>query len=371
MLFTQYQSLVLMALALWLLPLLLVWVRFDEFPHAREMILAVLFTPTLLVDDYLLAFNISQDWYFLAGLFFCMPVVLSALLSLAVARLVLDKSRYKPWIIWAPALLMLGLELPFLLAPLAYKVILLQSAPVGQIKEHWPLYAYMALLHFFVLVLAFGVERRISDYQHHLSDQVVDTHFYRFSVAIRSFGGLITLAFLALIVTLLVAFNLLSFTEWRSFISFCYYLMFVLLTLVLMDKRRYSPCPLDYKILASHTFSDAYLQEVLSQAEKAMIKHKAYKHIGLRIREFARVAEVNPNALAIATRKLLNRNFRAFVYHYRLEYAKNVLMRSDARVSDVARRLGFDSEKFLSGVFVKYIQQMGREDKGKDESTLL
>jgi hypothetical protein len=41
-------------------------------------------------------------------------------------------------------------------------------------------------------------------------------------------------------------------------------------------------------------------------------------------------------------------------------------MRTDAKVAAVAKRLGFNSEKFLSGIFVKYIEKMGKE--GKQES---
>ncbi|WP_102798068.1 helix-turn-helix transcriptional regulator [Bowmanella denitrificans] len=360
----QNQILLLALLLLWLLPVILIWVRYQRLPHAQELLLAVLFTPSLLVDQYISAFDSQSRWTFLVGLFNGMPVMIAALLVLAVAKLVLEKGKYRQWPIWSGVALMGILQIPFMLAPLAYKAQLLSQPIVGQLSVYWPLYAYLALCHFLVLFLALNVEQKISDYQSHLSDQVVDTHFYRFSVAVKLFGGLITLAFVSLVVTMLVAFNLLPFDSWRGFVSVGYYLLFLVLTLVLMEQRRYSPSPLDYKALENHRYSDAFLQDVLNRAEKAMIEHKAYKIIGLRLKEFADMAGVNPGALAIASRKLLNRNFRAFVYHYRLEYAKNVLMRSDAKVSAVAKRLGFDSEKFLSGVFVKYIEQMGKDGRG-------
>lgn len=361
MLFNQTQIFLLGALALWLAPLLLICWRYARLPHAQELLLAVLFLPTLLTDLLLQAFDSQSGWAFLAGLFNGMPVIIAALLVMAVAKTVLEKGRYRLWLICTCMGVAALLQMPFLLVPLDYKIQLLHQPLLGDLAGHWPLYGYLALCHFLVLFLAFNVEQKISDYQAHLSDQVVDVHLYRISVAAKLFGGLITLAFVSLVLTMLVAFDLLPFEHWQGFLQLGYYLLFVALSLSLMESRRYSPSPLDYHQLAEHHYSDAYLQHVLQRAERSMIQHKAYKIIGLRIKEFAALAEVNPNALAIATRQLLKRNFRAFVYHYRLEYAKNVLMRSDARVSAVAKRLGFDSEKFLSGVFVKYIEQMGKE----------
>lgn len=79
------------------------------------------------------------------------------------------------------------------------------------------------------------------------------------------------------------------------------------------------------------------------------------------MRQLSNAAGIEPLELAIASRAILNRNFRAFVYHYRLEYAKLLLTRTDIKVSTVAKRLGFDSEKYLSDIFVKYIRNMGHD----------
>ncbi|ALS99514.1 hypothetical protein AT746_15435 [Lacimicrobium alkaliphilum] len=178
---------------------------------------------------------------------------------------------------------------------------------------------------------------------------------------------MITLAFCAVVIILLVAFNLLPLGSWLQIMQFCYYLMFIGLSLILMEKRRYAPSPLDYARLSEPDYSEQQLHDALTRAENVMLKLKAYKKIGLRLKEFARAADVDPTLLAIATRTLLKRNFRAFVYHYRLEYAKKILMRSDVRVTDVARRLGFDSERFLSEIFVKYVHKMAQDDKTGDK----
>ena len=91
-----------------------------------------------------------------------------------------------------------------------------------------------------------------------------------------------------------------------------------------------------------------------------MIERKAYKIIGLRIQQFADAAQVESTNLAIASHVLLNRNFRAFVYHYRLEYAKKSAD-ANRRQSNLSLlgRLGFHSEHFLSEMFIEYIQVMG------------
>ncbi|MDF2178988.1 AraC family transcriptional regulator [Aliiglaciecola sp. CAU 1673] len=364
--FTPYQTLLVASLALWLAPLMLMWARYDLMPHAKELFLALLFTPILLVDELLLAFDASPQWYFLVGTFSCMPVVIATLLSIAIARLMLERQRFNPLLIWLPAIIAMAAQIPMLLFSTELKSTLLHGPVLGQLGQWWPVYALAALVHFMVLYVAIVVEQRIADYDTHLSEQVVDVQFYRMSAAMKAFGGLITLAFVGLVLTLLVAFNLLPLASWRSLSNVSYYLLFTLLCWVMTERRSYSPSPINYALLKKNNFSDSLLRDTLARAEKALIEHKAYKHIGLRIREFSTVAGVDPNVLAVATHKLLNRNFRAFVFHYRLEYAKNVLMHSDVKVSAVARRLGFDSEKFLSNMFVKYIQQMAKDEKAQD-----
>ena len=74
------------------------------------------------------------------------------------------------------------------------------------------------------------------------------------------------------------------------------------------------------------------------------------------MKDFSDEAGVDPTTLAIALHLELKKNFRGFVYQYRLDYAKNVLLRSDAKIAKVAKRLGLNSEKFLGDVLVKYLR---------------
>jgi hypothetical protein len=92
----------------------------------------------------------------------------------------------------------------------------------------------------------------------------------------------------------------------------------LLILILLLERRRYSPLPFDMARLKGRQGDENDLRLTLARAEKAMIDRKAYKIIGLRIRQLADIAEVDPTTLSIATHRLLKRNFRAFVYHYRL-----------------------------------------------------
>ena len=170
---------------------------------------------------------------------------------------------------------------------------------------------------------------------------------------------LVGIGFTAIVLTTIVAFGFVEFSWWQTTIHFSYASVILLILVLLLERRRYSPLPLDLEKLSKRIGDENLLRDTLARAEKAMIDRKAYKVIGLRIQQLADAARVEPTNLAIASHVLLNRNFRAFVYHYRLEYAKKVLMRTDAKVSAVARRLGFQSERFLSDMFIKYIEAMG------------
>ncbi|GGD49847.1 helix-turn-helix transcriptional regulator [Lacimicrobium alkaliphilum] len=362
---TPYQILVIAALILWLVPLMLIWARFDRLPHGREMLLVVLLSPALLIETSLCAFEMSTSWHFLVAVFSALPALLTSLLCLAVTRLLLDKTRYSARLMVLPGILAVLLSVPLLFFSSEYKSAVLTEGVNGQLAQHWYVYGYTLLCQLSVLWQAFAAENRLREYQFFLSDQVVDTHLYRFSISIKVFGSLITLAFCVAVAIILVAVTWLPLSQWLQIMQVCYFLIFIVLSLVLMEKRRYSPSPLDYARLQQPDYPEEQLRDALTQAEQAMLKHKAYKKIGLRLKDFSRATHVDPTLLAAAMRTLLKRNFRAFVYHYRLEYAKRILMRSDVRVSDVARRLGFDSERFLSELFVKYVHKMARDEDSR------
>jgi AraC-like DNA-binding protein len=351
---------------LWLVSLLAIWVRYDEFRHGALLLSAIVLWPTLIIESFIRAYGLQVQLAFLFGLFNFTPVFLITLLYYCVHKLVIEKALSSTMVYLVPALLIFCAQVPLLILPMDVKTQILLHPPVGNLPIFWPLYGLFAVSGFMLLVMAIKIEELLANYQHHLSDHVVDINFYKFPVAISMFGALIVVAFFSIIFTALVAFDVVAMSYWQDIINLLQAAIMLVLLLILLARRRYAPSPLNYEGFDKHTYSNEYLRDTLTKAEQAIIKSKAYKKIGLRLGQLAHAAKVEPQALAIATRTILNRNFRAFIYHYRLEYAKKVLMRTDAKVAAVAKRLGFNSEKFLSGIFVKYIEKMGKE--GKQES---
>jgi AraC-like DNA-binding protein len=361
---TTFSQLILVGLGLlWLVSLLAIWVRYDEFRHGALLLSGIILWPTLIIEDVIRAYGLQGQLSFLFGLFKFAPVLLITILFYCVRKLVIEKPLASAMTYLLPALLMFAGQVPLLLLPLEVKSQILLAPPVGNLVIFWPLYGLFAASGFMILVMAIKIEELIANYQHHLSDHVVDINFYKFPAAVGMFGTLIVVAFVSIILTALVAFDVVKISYWQDMIDLLQATIMLSLLLILLARRRYAPSPLDYDGFTQHNYSNEYLRDTLTKAEEVIIKSRAYKKIGLRIGQLAHAANVEPQALAIATRSILKRNFRAFIYHYRLEYAKKVLMRTDAKVAAVAKRLGFNSEKFLSGIFVKYIEKMGKEGK--------
>lgn len=365
---SAYQFFVFTILIAWLAPLILIWVRYDSLPHSKMLFTAILVLPCLLIDNLLAVLKLEDKYPFLIGAFDFVPVLLAAFLFLAVRKLVVEDRPGVTALLFTPVVLFVIGEIAFLMLKSDVKVMLNQTAPNGQLAQYWPIYTYHCLLSATMLVIALRIEAMVNNYQTHLSDQVVDVELYKMSGSLKLFGLLIAVSFAALVIILAVAFGVLRFSSWMLTADVIYYAVFYCLSLILLKKTRYSPSPLNYQKLKKHNFTPEQMQEALNAASEAVVSAKLYKVVGLRIRHVADKAEIEPQLLAVASRELINRNFRAFIYHYRLEYAKNVLMRSDAKVSAVAKRLGFTSEKFLSDTFIKYVEMMGKQRPELDEN---
>lgn len=346
----------------WLAAVILIWMRYDKLPHGKFLLASILLWPLMLVDEWLKFSGLAVEYYYFIGLFQFTPAVVAALTVLAIQKVTSAKANPILLLYLLPAIIVaLGL-LPILMLPPAEKVQFLLQPPSGGFFSIWPLYAPYLLTGFVLLMFAVQSAEYINSYHYYLSDQVVDVDYFRLSVLSGVQTGLILCAICVILIMGLVAFDLFMVHQWQTIINLSQAGWLMLIQLVLLEKRRFSPTPFSAAEIEGRQYSDDYLRVVLKKSEKAIIRHKAYKRIGLRIKQVADAANVEPEALAQATRMVLNRNFRAFIYHYRLEYAKKVLMRSDAKVTSVAKKLGFNSEKYLSNVFVKYIRMMGKED---------
>lgn len=365
-----YHLIVVGLLALWLVPLIIIWVRFEKLPHATYMLISILLWPCLLVDEYLRAFGLWQSSTFLAGTFQFVPSVIIALMFLSFRQLLIEKPYKSAMLLFIPSVVVLLAQTPFLMLGLEQKQRMLMEPPAGDLLNNWMYLAPYMLSGFVLLIVATKIIELVQNYHNHLSDQVVDIDFYYFRGASGVFYSQITVALVTILLTTLAMFDGFEVPYWQSIINVTVAANFLFCLVVLVSNRRYSPSPIDPEKLEKHRYSDEFLRYTLKRAEQTIIDRKAYKHIGLRITQLAKVADVEPQALAIATRTILKRNFRAFIYHYRLEYAKKILMRTDTKVSAVAKRLGFNSEKFLSGMFIKYIQVMGKDTPSKDEDEI-
>jgi hypothetical protein len=78
-----YQIIVASLLLAWLIPLIIIWVRFEKLPHANQMLISVLIWPCLLTDEFLRAFGLSQDLIFMGGIFQFTATMIVALIYLS------------------------------------------------------------------------------------------------------------------------------------------------------------------------------------------------------------------------------------------------------------------------------------------------
>lgn len=324
--------------------------------------MAILILPLVMLDEVLRFSGLLAEFPFLIGLFQFTPVLLASQVYLAMHRMLIEKPIRNKWFHQGIAALFFCAEIPFLLFSDTAKIALFSNPPIGNIADNWPFYVFYMLSNFAVLIYALKIDDMVKDYEFHLSDQVVDITHYELPPSMKMFTGLVTISFGAILLVIVTALELVQFSYWQGIISLLHFGIFYVIILLMLQRRRFSPCPIDSEDLEDRSYSEEEMRMILAKAERAIIRNKLYKSIGLRLRTLADLAEIEPKQLAVSTRSMLNRNFRAYMYHYRLEYAKKIILRSDIKISAIARRLGFTSEKVLSDMFVKYVQNMASDE---------
>ncbi|MFA3791623.1 helix-turn-helix transcriptional regulator [Aliiglaciecola sp. SL4] len=351
----------------WFIGLILIWVRYGQFPHAKLILVAILLWPLLLLDEWLKLSGYESQLSFLVGTSQFFSAIIIACVVLSIRQLTIAKFANNNILFFIPCLLLIAGQLPLWLESNEVRVGMLFSPPVGDLLVNWPFYATYLFTAIITLSFAVHAAEYLASYHYYLSDQVVDIDIFEMRFTANGCYILMFTSFLSICIIGLAMFDWLpAIVHWQTLVNMLNAIGCLYIILLLVQNRKYSPTPFVYSQMDKKTYSEDHLRFTLKQAEKAIIQHKAYKRKGLRIKQVADAAHVEPAALALATRFVLNRNFRAFVYHYRLEYAKKVLMRTDQKVTSVARRLGFNSEKYLSNVFVKYIGLMSKRDKKKN-----
>ncbi|GAC16796.1 hypothetical protein GLIP_4185 [Aliiglaciecola lipolytica E3] len=360
-----YQIAISTMLVGWFVGLILMWVRYEQFPHASLLLTAIIFWPLMLLDEWLKLSGYQEPLHFLIGSSQFVSALIAACLLLSIRKITTAFVAKNNALFFIPTLLLVAGQFPLLLLAPDVRVDMLSSPPVGDLLVNWPYFATYLFSAFVTLSFAVHAAEYLATYHYYLSDQVVDIDIFEMKITSNGCYVLMFCAFLTICVVTLISFDLLPLTQWQTLVNMINALGFLYLILLLLQKRKYSPTPFLESQMSKGAYTEEKLRSTLKLAEKAIIQHKAYKRKGLRIKQIADAAQVEPAALAMATRFVLKRNFRAFVYHYRLEYAKKVLMRTDQKVTSVAKRLGFNSEKYLSNVFVKYIGAMGSKRKAK------
>jgi AraC-like DNA-binding protein len=326
----------------------------QRLKNGRWLLVAIVSWPLFMFDEWLRMWQLSS----LSHLYGLCDVFAVLLIS-AVYRVVITKIVAAPkwqWWLWAPLGLTLVLQSSVLLLPTVEKSAWFVSSPIGAPLLLWPAYVAPLITGFSVLFLGILITEQLHIYHHYLSCQVVEPQDFRIRKITSIMGSTVGVAFVAILLVTAVTFGFFYLPFWQPLFHFILALPLLAALLYLTKPRKTSPSPLDYQRLNAGGLSSAEMCATIARAERTMIDSKAYKRLGLTLTEFCEQAAINATNLALALQVERKQNFRRFVYQYRLDYAKNILLRTDANIAKVARRLGLNSDKFLGEVMVKHFK---------------
>lgn len=329
---------------------------YTKLPGRRWLTMAVASWPLLVIDEWLILLELTSLAP-LTYLFGFMPVVLLAACYRAAKPLMIVTPRRHSRM-WLMVGLVITAHLPLWLVDGATKAQWFMSAPVGAPLVYWPFYLAPLMTGFGVLLFGILIAEDVQHYHHRLPDQVVDVSHYKIRRLAGVMGATVGLAFTSILLVCAAGFGFFTIPYWLNLLHLVVATICLFVIGALVSPRTTSPSPLDNDRLEACNGSPGAMRNTLARAEQTLIHTKGYKQLGLTIAAFSRDAEVDPTLLAIALRMSPYKDFRGFVYHYRLEYAKKILLRSDAKIARVAKRLGMNSEKFLSGALINHLRKM-------------
>jgi len=258
--------------------------------------------------------------------------------------------------LWWPVVVTGVVQLSMLLIPAAEKQQWFMSSPHGEPFLLWPAYIASLLTGFSVLLIGILITEHIQMYHRHLPEHAVDIKKLKMPRLAGVMGSLVGVAFMSILLVTAATFGFFPIPFWEGFHHLMLGTAILVVLLSLTFIRRTSPSPLDYERLDKGKATPYEISSIISKAERYTIESKAYKTRFLTLSEFCEGADIDPTSFAIALQLTERKNFRRFIFHYRLEYAKNVLLRSDAKLEAVAKRIGINSEKFLSDYLVKHLK---------------
>lgn len=322
------------------------------------LLAAIMLWPLGQLDEWLKYAGVLSQVVWVSSLFDFVPVAIATCLYKATKAMVTRNGATRPVLVWLPVLCIAMAQIAVILSPLALRLSWLAEAPTGFPMTHWPVYLVALLTGFGVLLFSIMSTELLQNYHRYLPEQVVDTAIYRIRWLTGANATVVGLSFVAILLVTAATFGFFAVPFWLSAFHVGVNLVMLFMLGLMVADRQTSPSPLDHDRLQSNKGDISMLRAIATQAEQVVIDQKAYKTVGLRIEDFARmVGDTDPTTLALALHLQSQMNFRAFIYQYRLDYAKNVLMRTDTKIATVAKRLGLNSEKFLSDVLVKHLQK--------------
>lgn len=278
-------------------------------------------------------------------------------MQMSTLSLLWRKPRFARW-----PLLVVALVLLALLAYQLWAFIPLLSewggyAPYGEPLVYWPIYSSCLMISFAMLYTAIMQVEHIQQYHHDLPLQVVDTRQHKIKGVAGACGFTVGVAFFLVVITALVAFGILPFDSWIAWFH-CGVAFSVLTVLVNLCRSQHtSPSPFDHAALeTAPTLTEAKAHAIVKHADAVVISAKAYKQVGLTLEHFAQQAKLDPTLLCLALLKVKKQHFRNYIYQFRMKYAKQLLLRSDIKLDQVAKRLQLGSKGTVSHTFLKYLE---------------
>ncbi|BBI33431.1 response regulator transcription factor [Cohnella abietis] len=116
---------------------------------------------------------------------------------------------------------------------------------------------------------------------------------------------------------------------------------------------------LDVYTLSNSKTKGSYVRHAI-----AFIKEHLDKNITLQ--QVAKSVHVNPNHLSEVFKRETGLNYLEFVTRQRMERAEEILNESNAKISEVANRVGYEDIKYFSRLFKKHTGRTPSEYRNKD-----
>jgi AraC-like DNA-binding protein len=351
---TMYDYLLFILIALYFTGLIRLAYLKVNLTSRRYLVGAFVCWPLFMFDEWLRMFN-AFDLAYLYGLSEVFAVVAVTCCYRAIKPMLLANATARRRL-WWPTIITGLAQLSMLLISEQEKRQWFASSPTGDPFVLWPAYVPSLFAGFSVLLIGILITEQIQLYHRHLPEHAVDIKRLKTPRLAGVMGSLVGIAFMSILLVTAATFGFLSVPFWESFHHFMLggAILFVLFSLTFV--RRTAPSPLDHVRLESDKATPYEISSIISRAERYTIESKIYKKRFVTIETFCEGADLDPTSLALALRLTERKNFRRFIFHYRLEYARNVLLHSDAKVAAVAKRLGVESEKFLSEYLVKHLK---------------